>query len=323
MRLFRHYSHLPAEVRGSAVAVGNFDGVHLGHHQVIREAGQLARANAWPWAVLTFEPHPKAVFHPDDPPFRLSPLPEKARLIEALGPELLVVVPFDAGFSKLPARDFVHEVLVDGLGAKHVVCGHDFAFGHGRKGTPELLLWMGDEFGFGFTCVTEVKDDAGVAYSSTRIREALRAGKPEIAATLLGRPFAIEGEVIAGDRRGRTLGFPTANLMLDDYVRPAAGVYAVRVGVPDPAGIAWHDGVANIGRRPTIGGDLERLEAHLFDFDGDLYGESVCVMLIAFLRPEKKFDGLAQLQAQIADDCARARALLKGSAAAFKRAGNQ
>lgn len=320
MRVFRHYENLPREVRGAAVAVGNFDGVHLGHREVIGEAGRIARANGLPWAVLTLEPHPRSVFEPAAPPFRLTPFPVKARLIEALGPELLVVIPFDPSFAKMPPRAFVEHVLAGGLGARHVVCGHDFAFGHGRKGTPELLLWLGDEFDFGFTCVSEVKDDDGEAYSSTRIRDLLRAGRPAEAARLLGRPFEIEGTVAEGDRRGRSIGFPTANLRLNEYLRPASGVYAVRATIADAGSDRELAGVANLGFRPTFDGREPLLEVHLFDFAGDLYGRTLAVRLIEFLRPERKFDGLDALRVQIAEDAARARALLADEAAPRVRA---
>ncbi|MBK8176783.1 MAG: bifunctional riboflavin kinase/FAD synthetase [Rhodospirillales bacterium] len=310
MRVFRHFENLPSEIRGAAVAVGNFDGVHRGHHEVISEAGRIAGAAAIPWAVLTLEPHPKSIFDPGTPPFRLTPYPAKVRLIGEIGPMALVVIPFDSEFARTAPRAFVERVLVHGLGARHVVCGHDFAFGHGRKGTPELLLWMGDEFDFGFTCVPEIKDDDGEPFSSTRIREYLRMGRPDVAAHLLGRPFAIEGEVVSGDQRGRTLGFPTANIKLGEYVRPAHGVYAVRACFTDETGtLAW-PAVANLGLRPTFGGHEPLLEAHLFDFAGDLYGRTLRVELIAFLREEKKFDGLELLRAQIAEDCTRARRTL-------------
>jgi riboflavin kinase/FMN adenylyltransferase len=310
MRIFRHFANLPAEVRGSAVAIGNFDGVHLGHREVICEAGRIARAGGLPWAVLTLEPHPRSVFKPDTPPFRLTPYPAKVRLIEALGPAVLVVVPFDVGFARTPPRAFVERVLVEGLGARHVVCGHDFAFGHGRKGTPELLLWLGDEFDFGFTCVHEVKDTDGEPYSSTRVRDFLRHGLPVDAARLLGRPFAIEGEVVEGEKRGRLLGFPTANLSLGEYLRPAHGVYAARVHWREQGSEVCRDAVANLGLRPTFGDTEPLLEAHVFDFADDLYGRMLRVELIDYLRPEKKFDGLEHLRAQIAEDCARARRVL-------------
>lgn len=315
MRVFRHFENLPREVQGAAVAVGNFDGVHLGHHEVIGEAGRIARASGIPWAVLTFEPHPRAVFEPNATPFRLSPFPVKARLIEALGPELLVVVPFDMDFAKTPPRAFVERVLVGGLGARHVVCGHDFAFGHGRKGTPELLLWLGDEFDFGFTCVHEIKDADGEPYSSTRAREYLRSGRLLDAARLLGRPFSIQGEVVNGDARGRTIGFPTANVRLGEYIRPALGVYAVRVHLEGGDGGATWPAVANLGVRPTFALAEPLLEVHLFDFEGDLYGRSIEVEMVDYLRAEKRFDGLDSLRAQIAEDCAQARRILAGAGA--------
>jgi len=306
MRLFRTHQNLPADVRGSAVAVGNFDGVHLGHQAVIGEAGRIAKASGIPWAVMTFEPHPRTVFAPEVGSFRLTPFPVKARLIEALGPEVLFVIPFDADLARVSARSFVEEVLVHGLGARHVICGHDFAFGQGRKGTPELLLWLGDEFDFGFTCVQEVRDGGGEGYSSTRIREYLRRGEPTSAARLLGRPFEIEGEVIAGDQRGRTIGFPTANVALGEHLRPRFGVYAVRALVDS----VWRDAVANLGKRPTFGKLQENFEVHLFDFAGDLYGKTLRVELVDFIRPEMKFSGLDQLKAQIAADGVAARTLL-------------
>lgn len=316
MRVFRHFENLPREVQGAAVAVGNFDGVHLGHHEVIGEAGRIARASGIPWAVLTFEPHPRAVFEPNGAPFRLSPFPVKARLIEALGPELMIVVPFDIDFARTPPRAFVERVLVGGLGARHVVCGHDFAFGHGRKGTPELLLWLGDEFDFGFTCIHEIKDADGEPYSSTRVREYLRGGRPTDAARLLGRPFSIQGEVVKGDARGRTIGFPTANVRLGEYIRPTLGVYAVRVHFEGGDGGATWPAVANLGIRPTFALAEPLLEVHLFDFEGDLYGRTVEVEMIEYLRAEKRFDGLDSLRAQIADDCLLARRLLAGAGAA-------
>ena len=310
MRVFRHYEALPADVRGGAVAIGNFDGVHRGHLAVIGEAGRIANAGAMPWLVLTFEPHPRSVFKPDEPPFRLTPLRIKARHIEAIGVDALVVQHFDLEFSERPARRFVEDVLADGLGARHVVCGYDFQFGHGREGTPETLLALGREYGFDFTCVQEVVGEDGLALSSTHVRRMLAEGDPRSAALILGRPFEIEGRVEEGDRRGRTIGYPTANLGLDDYVRPTFGVYAVRTGVDEGERTTWHDGVANLGTRPTVAGVEERLEVHLFDFDSDLYGRHLRVQLVDFLRPEKKFDGLDGLKAQIADDGARARQIL-------------
>ncbi len=310
MRIFRHFQNLPSDVRGAAVAVGNFDGVHLGHREVIGEAGRIARAAGRLWAVLTLEPHPRSVFSPDTPPFRLTPLPVKARLIESLGVDALVIIPFDREFARLSPRAFVEAVIVGGLGASHVVCGHDFAFGHGRRGTPEMLLWMGDEFDFGFTCVSEVRDGDIEPYSSTRIREYLKVGDPLTAARLLGRPFEIEGIVVPGERRGRALGYPTANVELGEYVRPAFGIYAVRAGWEENGAMQWRDGVANLGIRPTFEAPEPLLEVHVFDYAGDLYSRSLTTQLVAYLRPEKKFDGIDSLRAQMAEDCAIARARL-------------
>lgn len=310
MRIIRHIDHLPAEARGSAVAVGNFDGVHRGHEAVIREAGALAKAAGVPWSVLTFEPHPRSVFRPDDPPFRLTPFRAKARLIEALGVDELFVLSFDKAFSQRSAEDFVNSVLVDGLDAGHVVAGYDFVFGHGRKGNCETLLQMGQQKGFDFTAVHAVLDEAGEVFSSTRVRDALSGGNPKLATRLLGRPFEVEGHVAHGDQRGGGIGFPTANLPLDDYTQPKFGVYAVRVGLldaKDAGKLTWHDGAANLGVRPTVGCDGPLLEAHLFDFDGNLYGKHIRVQLLDYLRPEKKFDGLDALKAQIAADCGLAR----------------
>ncbi len=310
MRIFRHYEDLPDELRGAAIAVGNFDGVHLGHRTVIGEAGRIAQTAGIPWAVLTLEPHPRSVFKPDTPPYRLTPFRLKARLIEEMGPQALIVIHFDLAFSRVSARDFVQKVLVDNSAAQHIVCGHDFAFGHGREGNSELLLQLGGEYGFGFTCVREMCDTHGKPYSSTRIREYLKGGKPAAAAQVLGRPFEIEGKVVEGDKRGRTIGFPTANLDLGEYIHPIRGVYAVKVGVAEDGRTLWYNGVANLGHRPTFGGTRTVLEVHLLDFEGDLYGKQMRVALIDYLREEKKFDGLDGLRAQIADDGARARQVL-------------
>jgi len=310
MRIYRHYETLPDEARGAAIAVGNFDGVHRGHQAVIGEAGRIARAVNIPWAVLTFEPHPRRVFQPDQAPFRLTPLRAKARALETLGVDAMIVQRFNRNFSQRPAEDFVTDVLVSGFGARHVVAGYDFVFGHKRGGNCELLLAMGQKLGFGFTAVSAVEDSKGDVYSSTRVRACLREGDVRGAAAILGRPFSVEGRVSHGDQRGRTIGFPTLNLHLGSTVRPALGVYAVRVGILDDGAMTWRDGVANIGKRPTFGGEDVILEAHLLDFDGDLYGQLIAVTLIDHIRAEKKFDGLDALRAQIAADTDTARDLL-------------
>ena len=340
MRIFRHYDEVPAEARGAVVAVGNFDGVHLGHQAVIAEAGRIARALGAPLALVTLEPHPRQVFRPDAPPFRLTPLRIKAHCIEALGVDFLFVLHFDRAFARISAQDFVRRVLIDGLGGRHVVVGYNFVFGHARRGNPDLLAAMAKEAGFGFTCVAPAGGAGGEVYSSTRIREHLIAGAPARAAELLGRSWEIEGRVVAGDARGQGLGFATANICIEEYLRPARGVYAVRAGIDMGRETGWHEGVANFGSRPTFsaraaagaasqatgraaagapGGD-EVFEVHLFDFSADLYGRHLRVALVEHLRPEKKFDGAAALQAQIADDCARARAILAETRAAFRTA---
>lgn len=310
MRIFRHFEALPPEARGAAVAVGNFDGVHPGHRAVIAEAGVIARDAGVPWSVLTFEPHPRRLFQPETPPFRLTPLRAKAREIAGLGVDFLIVQRFDRAFSRLPAEAFVDDVLVRHLGAVHVVSGYDFVFGHKRGGNCELLLAMGAEKGFGFTAVQAVEDPSGEVYSSTRIRERLTDADPSGAARILGREFEIDGRVCRGDQRGRRIGFPTANIALGAYLRPANGVYAVRATVDEGDEPRWRDGVANLGHRPTFAGEDVVLEVYLFDFDGDLYGRRLRVRLVDYLRPEKKFDGLQDLKAQIASDSAAARRIL-------------
>ncbi|HXY99246.1 MAG TPA: bifunctional riboflavin kinase/FAD synthetase [Stellaceae bacterium] len=310
MRIFRHSKVAPGD-RGAVVALGNFDGVHLGHQRVIGEARAIARRLGAPLAVLTFEPHPRSVFRPQDPPFRLTPFRVKSRRIEALGVDLLFTLHFDLDFARRSAEDFVDGVLVRELGARHVVVGYDFVFGHQRRGNPALLAGCGAALGFDVDIVAPMQAATGAAYSSTQIREHLRFGRPREAAELLGRFWEIDGRVERGDRRGRTIGFPTANLFLQDYLRPAAGVYAVRAGLAEGCGTRWLDAVANFGNRPTFGGTDLRLEAHLFDFSGDLYGRHLRVALIDYLRPERKFPGIDALKAQIAADAAEARALLQ------------
>lgn len=308
MRIFRHYSDLPTETRGAAVAVGNFDGLHLGHRAVIGEAGVIARAAGLPWAVLTFEPHPRRIFNPGADPFRLTPLRCKARLVEEMGVDCMIVLRFDREFSKRGAESFVRDVLVDGIGAAHVVSGYDFVFGHRRKGNCELLLRMGKEHGFGFTAQQALEDENGEVYSSTRARDFLRGADPVAASRVLGRTFEIEGRVVPGDGRGQALGYPTANVCLGDYLRPAVGIYAVRAGLEKGP---LHDGAASLGYRPTFGGEDLVLEVHLFDFHGDLYGRRLRVNMVEYLRAEEKFDGIGPLKAKMAEDCARARRILR------------
>lgn len=293
--------------------MGNFDGLHRGHAVLVSHARQHARAHGRPAGVLTFEPHPRTVLFPAVEPFRLTPFRVKERELAKLGVDLLFVQHFDLGFSAKNAEDFITEVIVGAIGASHVVVGWDCTFGNRRRGNPDMLRAIGRRHGFDVTVLEPVRGGDATVYSSTQIRELLRAGKPREAAALLGRFWEIDGRVATGDRRGRTIGFPTANLGLDDYLRPALGVYAVRVsgdGADDPLAGRTVDGVANIGLRPTVGGLVPRLEAHLFDTEIDLYGRHLRVALIEFIRPEKKFAGLDALKAQIAADAEHARSIL-------------
>jgi riboflavin kinase/FMN adenylyltransferase len=283
--------------------------VHLGHRAVIGEAGRIARDQEIPLAVLSFEPHPRSLFVPTGEPFRLTPFRTKAQHIRDLGVDTLIVLHFDEAFARISAEDFIKKVLVEGLGARHVVSGYDFVFGHKRAGNCELLLHKGKEEGFGFTCVSAI-DDGEMVYSSTRVRECLKAGDPRAAALLLGRNFEIFGRVEHGDARGRTIGFPTANLYLGEYLRPAHGVYAIRAAIYESGMTRWYDGVANYGSRPTFDEKETMFEAHLFDFNGDLYGQHLRIGLADFLRPEKKFKGIDDLKAQIALDSDNARGIL-------------
>ena len=303
MKIYSDWRSLPAAARGASVALGNFDGVHTGHAAVLR-AAHAARPDA-PRAVLTFEPHPREYFRPQDPPFRLTLAAERAAALDALGVEFLYQLTFNAEFSHLTAEAFVQEILFKGIGAVHLSCGADFAFGHRRGGDVEFLAAKAEALGVGLSIVPPVADAQG-PISSSRIRRLLQDGYPERAAALLGRPCAIRGEVVHGDARGRTIGFPTANIPLGRHLEPQRGVYAVTAKI----GGKLVKGVANIGLRPTVGGTESRLEAHFFDFDGDLYGQELSVQLRHFLREEQKFPSFDALKAQIARDAAQARRML-------------
>jgi riboflavin kinase/FMN adenylyltransferase len=273
-------------------------------------AARTAPGAPLPLGAMTFEPHPRRLFQPGAPPFALSTLRTKARRIEDLGADFLYVQAFDQVFASHSAEWFVAEVLVRGLGVSHVVIGEDYHFGKGRGGNAALLRAMAGDLGFSVTTVAPVYCQDGRVLSSTRVREAIQAGRMDEAAAVLGRPWEVEGRVEHGDARGRTIGFPTANLRLGDYVAPAVGVYAVRAGIDRGLETMWHNGVANYGRRPTFGHNSPLLEVHLFDFDGDLYGQHLRVQLVAHLRPERTFSGLEALKAQIDADAHDARRLL-------------
>jgi riboflavin kinase/FMN adenylyltransferase len=305
MQIFHDWGDLQADARGATVALGNFDGVHRGHAEVIK-AAHAARPKV-PLAVLTFEPHPREHFRPDDPPFRLTLSAERAEALAALGVTLLYELPFNDDFSHMPAEHFVSQVLHEGLGARHLVSGSDFAFGHRRGGDAGFLAQRAEALGMGLTLVPLLADANG-PISATRIRRVLQDGYPERATADLGRPWTIRGVVAHGDARGRTIGFPTANIALGRHLEPARGVYAVRVRLPNGK---WHPGVANIGRRPTVNqGPESRLEVNIFDFDDDIYGAELSVALHAYIREERRFSGLDALKTQIAADAGKARRLL-------------
>jgi riboflavin kinase/FMN adenylyltransferase len=296
----------PADLRGGVVALGNFDGFHLGHQAVVGRAVARARTEGRPALVATFDPHPVRFFRPDAPPFRLTTLEQRERLFGAAGADAMVVFRFDAELAALDARAFVEERLRGLLGAAGVVTGEDFTFGRGKSGDVSVLHALGGEMGFAVETVGPVTLD-GAPVSSSRIREALRAGQPEVAAGLLTRPFAVEGVVQHGDKVGRTIGYPTANLDMGKYLRPAYGVYAVRGRLPDGRVL---QGAANLGVRPMFDPPKELLETYFFDFEGDLYGQAVEVELVAYLRPEGRFDGLPAMVAQMERDCLLAREVL-------------
>jgi riboflavin kinase/FMN adenylyltransferase len=314
MRIFRHFDDVPAIYQGAVVAIGNFDGVHRGHQALIAQARALAEERKSALAVLAFEPHPAEFFRPRPDSIRLTPLRTKARLLAELGVDAMFALTFDESMAKRSAPDFVYDVLMKGLGLSGVVVGPDFEFGQGRGGNAATLAYMGEMEGFSVTCfdmVTAATGTVAEKISSTRIRDALKAAAPEDAARLLGRWWAVEARVEHGDARGRTMGFPTANMHLGHCLAPAFGVYAVRVTIMEnEKPVGRHDGVANFGIRPMYQIDVPLMEAHLFDFDGDLYGKHLSVELIAYIRPEAKFADLDALIAQIGVDAQSARKIL-------------
>lgn len=307
VQIVTDWRDLPDRLHGAAVAIGAFDGVHRGHQAVIAEARAAAGRLGVPLAVVSFDPHPRRWFQPDAAPFRLMTAGQMARALAPMGVDRLYLLPFDATMAALTDEAFAREVLRNGLGIAHAAVGFDFTYGKGRTGSAEGLRRQGEALGFGVTVVERVDDGDGLKLSSSGVREALKAGDMPRAAAILGRPFAIEGEVIHGDKRGRTIGVPTANVSMADYMRPAYGVYATRTRLPDGRVI---DGVANLGVRPMFEIDQPLLEVWLFDFDGDLYGQTVETQLIALLRGEMAFDGLEALKTQINADAAAARAVL-------------
>ena len=305
MRIVHGWKGLEASDRGAAVAYGNFDGVHRGHQKVIAQAAKAAQALKAPLGVISFDPHPRQIFQPDAPTFRIMKTDQQARALAALGVDIFHVLPFDREMADLTDHEFASQVLAAGLGVRHVAVGFDVSFGKGRTGSPELMAAYGRELGFTVS-VAEALGDGQVKFSSTGVREALREGRPQDAAAILGRPFAIEGVVERGRQLGRTLGFPTANLRFPKT--PAlSGIYATWVhGVFEQP---WPS-VSSFGTRPTVEGVEPLLEAHLFDFNGDLYGRHIEVEFVAKLRDEEKFNDLPALTEQMHRDAEQARRIL-------------
>lgn len=301
--LYEDMTALPALPQGTVLAIGNFDGVHPGHAALVARARNIAATQKLTAAVLTFEPHPREFFAPDGEPFRLTLLPEKARLLSALGAAYIFAPAFDAGFAGLSAAEFMN-FLRDRLHARHIVVGADFAFGKNRSGTVEMLRDM-----FDVTVIDPVTCPDGAAYSSTRIRDLLRGGDLKGAAQILGRPWVIEAEIVHGDKRGRELGYPTANQRVDRYVRIPFGIYAVRALIEGEA--KPREAVANFGIRPMFRIRQPIFETHIFDFHHQIYGKTMQVEPVKFLRPEKIFEGLDALTAQMKQDCLDARAVFK------------
>jgi riboflavin kinase/FMN adenylyltransferase len=311
MQVFKNISAIPQAARGGTVAMGNFDGVHLGHRAVI----DLARAHGPQGAdlgVVTFAPHPREFFAPNAPAFRLMSPAAREDELARIGVQNLYELPFDRSLAALTPQEFARNVLVQALGAAHVTVGGDFCFGKGRAGTAKDLANLGQELGFGVTIadIMGAKDLGITAISSTAIRAALTAGDMARASAMLGHPHSIKGPVIHGHKRGRELGYPTANMDISGLHLPRFGVYAVRVQVLTGAHQGAYSGAASLGIRPMFGENMPNLETFLFDFSGDLYGAQLSVQLIEFLRDEAKFDGLDALMTQMAADCARARAIL-------------
>lgn len=304
MQINQHWQGLDPDTRGASVAMGNFDGVHLGHQSVI----DRARPHG-PLGIVAFEPHPREYFAPNAPPFRLMNAEARSNRLAKLGVKQLFQLPFNAQMASFTPDDFARQVLADGLGVAHVVVGADFCFGKGRAGKAADLQALGKQYGFGVTIADLVKT-AGREISSTAIRQALTDGRPRDAASMLGHWHRIDGEVIHGEKRGRELGYPTANMSVQGLHLPKLGVYAVKVDVLTGPQIGSYHGAASLGVRPMFGENTPNLETYIFDFKGDLYGQHVSIGLVDYLRPEMKFDGLPGLMVQMAADVARSREIL-------------
>jgi riboflavin kinase/FMN adenylyltransferase len=307
MIIINHLSDIPPACRGGVVAIGNFDGLHRGHQHLIDAAKSYAEKINEYLTVLSFEPHPKHFFAPDLPPFRLTPLAAKSDCLRRIGVDYFLCLAFEKQMAQLSAENFIGDILIDGLGATAIFVGSDFVFGHNRGGHIDTLNSYAMRGNYTVHPCDLLTDADGTVISSSRIREALKSGNPKLAAKLLGWPWQIIGHVQHGQQLGRSIGFPTANISLDDYQRPQYGVYAARVHV---LGRRDLPAIVNIGNRPTVDGASEKMETHIFDFNADLYGQKIAVDIIDFIRPEQKFSSLDELQKQIAHDCELAKKIL-------------
>lgn len=309
MKIIRHVDSIPDECKGTVIVLGNFDGFHKGHQKVIGKAGKIAHEMGTTLTVLSMEPHPRMFFNPSQKEFRLNSFRTKTHLLESFGVDQFIVLPFDKELATMEAEDFVLDLLIGQLGALHIVVGYDYCFGAGRRGGVNVLSWMANQEQFGLTVVKKVMEDDHI-YSSSNIRDTLEQGDVRKVADRLGHWWHVEGHVRRGDQRGRTINFPTANLLLDGYLEPKYGVYAVRVIIEDGEHKGIWNAIANVGRRPTFDKKDVLLESYIFDFNHDIYEQLIKVEFVDFIREEMKFDGLESLKNQIEKDCEVAREML-------------
>ena len=308
MQIFRNFSELPDNFKGSVCAIGNFDGLHKGHRFVIEAARDMSAKRNVSLGVLTFDPHPREFFRPNESSFRLTPRLVKLSILEKWGVDFVMNVAFDKKLSETDASIFIQRHLLEDLELSGVVVGHDFAFGKGREGNVSMLKDMSKGKGMELLVVNPQLSNSGSLYSSRSIRELLQSGRPEEAANILGRWWSISGKVIKGAQRGRELGYPTANIKLGNYIQPSLGIYAVWVKVEGKE--QWHEGAASLGIRPTFDGGEVLLEVYLLDYNGDLYGKRLSVAFIKYLRPEEKFIDVESLKKQMDIDCKKSKELL-------------
>jgi len=308
MEIIRNYKSCPERAHNSVIALGNFDGVHLGHQAIIEEVKKTAQEKGLPSAILTFEPHPITVLRENITPLRLTPLRDKFEIVESMGIDYMFVVHFNHKLSQVKANDFISDILVDNIKVNHIVIGHDFIFGHNREGNSDLLKECSKQYGYEVSQLLPVETD-GIIYSSTLIRKYIKNGELKKAADFLGHEFIISGRVIKGQQRGKDLQVPTANINLKNYIRPLYGVYSalVSIGGSDNLPKIWMPAAVNIGINPTFEDNGDILEAHILDFDEDIYGEKIRVKLIEHLRPEKSFSDINELKEAMSADIQNVR----------------